>query len=51
MDILRQGRHVEVIGPPELRAQVALELKETLGQYADSGIGVGQTRIVQAKHL
>ena len=35
MDILRQGRHVEVLGPPELRAQVAQELKETLGQYAD----------------
>jgi predicted DNA-binding transcriptional regulator YafY len=37
MDILRQGRHVEVLGPPELRAQVAQELRETLGQYADSG--------------
>ena len=41
MDILRQGRHVEVLGPPELRAQVAQELRETLGQYADSGTGVG----------
>ena len=34
MDILRQGRHVEVLGPPELRAQVAQELRETLGQYS-----------------
>jgi hypothetical protein len=41
MDILRQGRHVEVLAPPGLRAQVAKELKETLGQYADSGNGVG----------
>ncbi len=41
MDILRQGRHVEVLGPPELRAQVAQELRETLGQYADSGTGLG----------
>jgi predicted DNA-binding transcriptional regulator YafY len=41
MDILRQGRHVEVLGPPELRAQVAQELRETLGQYADLGPGLG----------
>ena len=34
MDILRQGRHVEVLGPPELRTQVAQELRETLGQYS-----------------
>jgi hypothetical protein len=32
---------VEVLGPPELRAQVAQELRETLGQYAGSGTGVG----------
>ncbi len=41
MDILRQGRHVEVLGPPELRAQVAQELRETLGQYVNEGVGVG----------
>ena len=41
MDILRQGRHVEVLGPPELRAQVAQELRETLGQYAESSPGLG----------
>jgi predicted DNA-binding transcriptional regulator YafY len=41
MDILRQGRHVEVLGPSELRAQVAQELRETLGQYAGSGTGAG----------
>ena len=41
MDILRQGRHVEVLGPPELRAQVAQELRETLGQYSNEGVGVG----------
>jgi len=41
MDILRQGRHVEVLGPPELRAQVAQELREMLGQYARSGPGLG----------
>jgi predicted DNA-binding transcriptional regulator YafY len=41
MDILRQGRHVEVLGPPELRAQVAQELREMLGQYADLGPGLG----------
>lgn len=35
-DILRQGRHVKVLAPPELRAQVAQEFKVTLGQYADS---------------
>ena len=34
MDILRQGRHVEVLGPPELRAQVAQERREMLGQYS-----------------
>ena len=41
MDILRQGRHVEVLGPPELRAQVAQELREPLGQYSNEGVGVG----------
>ena len=41
MDILRQGRHVEVLEPPELRAQVAQELRETLGQYSNEGVGVG----------
>ena len=41
MDILRQGRHVEVLGPPELRAQVAQELRKTLGQYSNEGVGVG----------
>ena len=41
MDILRQGRHVEVLGPPELRAQVAQELRETMGQYSNEGVGVG----------
>ena len=41
MDVLRQGRHVEVLGPPELRAQVAQEFRETLGKYADSGTGAG----------
>lgn len=33
MDILRQGRHVEVLEPPELRDQVAAELRSTLKQY------------------
>lgn len=33
MDILRQGRHVEVLEPPELREQVAVELRMTLKQY------------------
>jgi predicted DNA-binding transcriptional regulator YafY len=33
MDILRQGRHVEVLEPPELRDQVAAELRMTLKQY------------------
>ena len=42
MDILRQGRHVEVLGPPELRAQVAQELRETLGQYANEGVSGGR---------
>jgi predicted DNA-binding transcriptional regulator YafY len=41
MDILRQGRHVEVLGPPELRTQVVQELRETLGQYVNEGVGVG----------
>ena len=26
--------------PPELRAQVAQELRETLGQYSNEGVGV-----------
>jgi len=33
MDILRQGRHVEVVEPPELREQVAAELHMALKQY------------------
>jgi predicted DNA-binding transcriptional regulator YafY len=33
MDVLRQGRHVEVLEPPELREQVAAELRTTLKQY------------------
>jgi len=33
MDILRQGRHVEVLEPQELREQVAAELRTTLKQY------------------
>jgi predicted DNA-binding transcriptional regulator YafY len=33
MDILRQGHHVEVLEPPELRDQVAAELRMTLKQY------------------
>jgi predicted DNA-binding transcriptional regulator YafY len=33
MDILRQGRHVEVVEPPELREQVAAELRMALKQY------------------
>jgi hypothetical protein len=33
MDILRQGRHVEVLEPQELREKVAAELRTTLKQY------------------
>ena len=33
MDILRQGRHVEVVEPPELREQGAAELRMALKQY------------------
>jgi hypothetical protein len=33
MDILRQGRHVEVLEPLELREQVAAELRMMLKQY------------------
>lgn len=33
MDILRQGRHVEVVEPPQLREQVAAELRMALKQY------------------
>ena len=33
MDILRQGRHVEVLGPKELKDEVMSELKAALGQY------------------
>ena len=35
MDILRQGRHVEVIAPASLREQVQEELSRALGQYAN----------------
>jgi predicted DNA-binding transcriptional regulator YafY len=35
MDILRQGRHVEVIAPASLREQVQQELSRALGQYAN----------------
>ena len=34
MDILRQGQHVEVLEPPELRAAVKAELKQALSQYS-----------------
>jgi len=34
MDILRQGRHVEVLEPKELRDEVTSELKAALGQYS-----------------
>ena len=33
MDILRQGQHVEVLEPSELRAAVKAELKQALSQY------------------
>ena len=34
MDILRQGQHVEVLEPLELRAAVKAELKQALNQYS-----------------
>lgn len=34
MDILRQGQHVEVLEPSELRAAVKAELKQALSQYS-----------------
>jgi predicted DNA-binding transcriptional regulator YafY len=33
MDILRQGRHVEVLEPKELRDEVVCELKSALTAY------------------
>ncbi len=36
MDILRQGRHVEVLEPQELRDEVHEELKRTLAIYEPS---------------
>ena len=36
MDILRQGQHVEVLEPPELRAAVKAELKQALSQYSST---------------
>jgi predicted DNA-binding transcriptional regulator YafY len=37
MDILRQGRHVEVLEPKELRDEVMNELKAALGSYLSRG--------------
>ena len=37
MDVLRQGRHVEVLGPKELRQEVMTELTAALGNYS-SGV-------------
>lgn len=37
MDILRQGQHVEVLEPQELRGQLTKELKATLKKSADRG--------------
>jgi predicted DNA-binding transcriptional regulator YafY len=34
MDVLRQGQHVEVLEPPELRAAVKAELNQALSQYS-----------------
>jgi proteasome accessory factor C len=34
MDVVRQGRHVEVVAPEELRAQVSEELKSAAAQYS-----------------
>jgi predicted DNA-binding transcriptional regulator YafY len=34
MDILRQGRHVEVLAPKELRNEVVKELQSALNTYA-----------------
>lgn len=34
MDILRQGLHVKVLEPSELRAAVKAELKQALSQYS-----------------
>jgi predicted DNA-binding transcriptional regulator YafY len=33
MDIMRQGKSVEVISPTELREQVRKELQQALAQY------------------
>jgi predicted DNA-binding transcriptional regulator YafY len=35
MDILRQGRHVEVLGPKELRETVINEFHSALMNYSD----------------
>ena len=35
MDVLRQGRHVEVLEPKELRDEVASELRISLEKYID----------------
>jgi proteasome accessory factor C len=34
MDIMRQGKNVEVVGPPTLREQVQQELQRSLSQYS-----------------
>jgi predicted DNA-binding transcriptional regulator YafY len=36
MDIMRQGKDVEVVSPPELRAQVRRELQQALANYSDA---------------
>lgn len=34
MDIMRQGKNVEVVAPEELREQVRRELQEALSHYS-----------------
>jgi hypothetical protein len=34
MDVMRQGKIVEVVAPDELRAQVCEELKQASSQYS-----------------
>jgi predicted DNA-binding transcriptional regulator YafY len=34
MDVLRHGRHVEVMEPPELRLAVESELRQAIDQYS-----------------
>jgi predicted DNA-binding transcriptional regulator YafY len=34
MDVMRQGKNVEVIAPDELRTQVQQELRNALSQYS-----------------